>query len=276
MADLFGTPALAGMHLVLEDVDPAPLPKMEALAHKLNDAMDAKATIATTTDLHAGLDGADFVIVCISTGGLPLHGGGPRRAGGARHHPDRRRQRRPGRHQPVPAQRARPGRDRQGDGGALSRCVALQHHQSHDLPDPRRVSRKPPSRPSGCATRWATSAWTWPSRSDAPSRRRVGVGDGRQPLPCGDVPRRRRGQTVWTCSASSPRRSGAWRRLPRIRGDRRPMPFPSSTSRSVICSSSRCSTAGEPSRRQVTATSPSSCPSPSPPSRTGAPRTTSR
>ena len=70
MADLFGTPALAGMHLVLEDIDPAPLPKMEALAHKLNEAMGAKATIATTTDLHASLDGADFVIVCISTGGF--------------------------------------------------------------------------------------------------------------------------------------------------------------------------------------------------------------
>jgi len=27
MADLFGTPALAGMHLVLEDIDPTPLPK---------------------------------------------------------------------------------------------------------------------------------------------------------------------------------------------------------------------------------------------------------
>jgi alpha-galactosidase/6-phospho-beta-glucosidase family protein len=70
MADLFGTPALAGMHLVLEDVDPAPLPKMEALAHKLNDAMGAKATVAATTDLPAALDGADFVIVCISTGGF--------------------------------------------------------------------------------------------------------------------------------------------------------------------------------------------------------------
>jgi len=68
MADLFGTPALAGMHLVLQDIDPAPLPKMEALAHKLKDAMDAKATIAATTDLQAALDGADFVIVCISTG----------------------------------------------------------------------------------------------------------------------------------------------------------------------------------------------------------------
>jgi alpha-galactosidase len=70
MADLFGTPALAGMRLVLEDIDPAPLPKMEALAHKLNEAMDAKATIASSTDLGAALDGAEFVIVCISTGGF--------------------------------------------------------------------------------------------------------------------------------------------------------------------------------------------------------------
>ncbi len=70
MADLFGTPALSGMHLVLEDVDPAPLPKMEALAHKVNDALEAKATVSTTTDLGQALDGADFVIVCISTGGF--------------------------------------------------------------------------------------------------------------------------------------------------------------------------------------------------------------
>ena len=70
MADLFGTHALAGMRLVLEDIDPAPLPKMEALARKLNEAMGAKATIASSTDLGAALDGADFVIVCISTGGF--------------------------------------------------------------------------------------------------------------------------------------------------------------------------------------------------------------
>jgi len=68
MADLFGTPALAGLHLVLEDINPDPLPKMEALAHKLNEAMGAGATIATTTDQRAALEGADFVIVCISTG----------------------------------------------------------------------------------------------------------------------------------------------------------------------------------------------------------------
>jgi alpha-galactosidase len=70
MADLFGTPSLAGMHLVLEDIDPEPLPKMHALAHKLQDALEAKATVSTTTDLRAALDGADFVIVCISTGGF--------------------------------------------------------------------------------------------------------------------------------------------------------------------------------------------------------------
>ncbi len=70
MADLFGTPALSGMHLVLQDIDPAPLPKMDALARKVNDALNAKATVSTTTDLGQALEGADFVIVCISTGGF--------------------------------------------------------------------------------------------------------------------------------------------------------------------------------------------------------------
>jgi alpha-galactosidase/6-phospho-beta-glucosidase family protein len=70
MADLFGTESLRGMHLVLEDIDPDPLPKMEALANKVSAAMDAKATVATTTDQRRALDGADFVIVTISTGGF--------------------------------------------------------------------------------------------------------------------------------------------------------------------------------------------------------------
>ena len=70
MADLFGTPALAGMHLVLGDINPDPLPKMEALAHKLIHALEAKATVAVTTDQKVALEGADFVIVCISTGGF--------------------------------------------------------------------------------------------------------------------------------------------------------------------------------------------------------------
>jgi alpha-galactosidase len=58
------------MRLVLHDIDPAPLPKMDALAHKVDEAIGSRATVATTTDLPTALDGADFVIVCISTGGF--------------------------------------------------------------------------------------------------------------------------------------------------------------------------------------------------------------
>ena len=70
LADLLGTPSLAGVHIVLEDIDPAPLPKMQALAHRVNDALEAKATISTTSDQRRALEGADFVIVTISTGGF--------------------------------------------------------------------------------------------------------------------------------------------------------------------------------------------------------------
>jgi alpha-galactosidase len=70
LADLLGTPSLHGMHVVLEDIDPAPLVKMEALARKLDDAMGAGVTVSTTTDQRAALEGADFVIVTLSTGGF--------------------------------------------------------------------------------------------------------------------------------------------------------------------------------------------------------------
>jgi alpha-galactosidase len=68
IADLFGTPALGGMHLVLQDINPDPLPSMEALAHKVNEALGSGATISATTNQKTALEGADFVIVCISTG----------------------------------------------------------------------------------------------------------------------------------------------------------------------------------------------------------------
>lgn len=70
MTDLLGTASLAGAHVVLMDIDPGPLPKMEALFHKANEALGAKATVATTTDRRRALDGADFVVVTISTGGF--------------------------------------------------------------------------------------------------------------------------------------------------------------------------------------------------------------
>src|SRR6202163_2016734 len=70
ITDLLGTPSLAGVHLVLEDIAPAPLEKMEAIARMADDKLGSKATVSTTTDQRRALEGADFVIVTISTGGV--------------------------------------------------------------------------------------------------------------------------------------------------------------------------------------------------------------
>ena len=42
ITDLLNTPSLAGMHLVLEDIDPAPLAKMEAVARIANDKLQPR------------------------------------------------------------------------------------------------------------------------------------------------------------------------------------------------------------------------------------------
>jgi alpha-galactosidase len=70
ITDLLAVGPLADMHLVLEDIDPAPLEKMEVFARKANEAMGTKMTVETTTDQRRAVDGADFVIVTISTGGF--------------------------------------------------------------------------------------------------------------------------------------------------------------------------------------------------------------
>lgn len=70
VTDLLGTPSLAGCHLVLMDIDPAPLPKMEGVFRRADELLGSKATVATTTDRRRALDGADFVVVTISTGGF--------------------------------------------------------------------------------------------------------------------------------------------------------------------------------------------------------------
>ena len=138
MADLFGTESLRGMHLVLEDIDPAPLPKMEALANKLSAAMDAKATVATTTDQRRALDGADFVIVTISTGGfesmafdldVPVRYGIRQSVGDTVG---------PGGINRALAQHPGHGRHRQGRRVGVPRCLVPQHHQPHDGAHPHR------------------------------------------------------------------------------------------------------------------------------------------
>jgi alpha-galactosidase len=70
LVDLVNTPALHDAHLVLHDIDPAPLPRMVDLAHHLADVRGITLTASGTTDRGAALDGADFVVVNISTGGF--------------------------------------------------------------------------------------------------------------------------------------------------------------------------------------------------------------
>lgn len=70
ITDLLGTPSLAGCHVSLMDVDPVPLPKMERLFARANETLGTRATVDTTTDRGVALDGADFVVVTISTGGF--------------------------------------------------------------------------------------------------------------------------------------------------------------------------------------------------------------
>jgi alpha-galactosidase len=70
ITDLLAVGPLADMQLVLEDIDPVPLAKMEVFARKANEKMGTKMTVSTTTDQRRAVDGADFVIVTISTGGF--------------------------------------------------------------------------------------------------------------------------------------------------------------------------------------------------------------
>jgi len=68
--DLLDTASLAGTDFVLCDIDPEPLPKMEAFTRLAAEQMGVAATVHSTTDQRAALEGADFVVVTISTGGF--------------------------------------------------------------------------------------------------------------------------------------------------------------------------------------------------------------
>jgi alpha-galactosidase len=70
VADLLQLPSLADTELVLQDINPNPLPLMKAFAEKASESLGAHATVETTTDQRAAIDGADAVVVTISTGGF--------------------------------------------------------------------------------------------------------------------------------------------------------------------------------------------------------------
>jgi alpha-galactosidase/6-phospho-beta-glucosidase family protein len=63
-ADLEGT-------IVLHDVNPTALEDIQRYGRKVIDRAGSRFRIETTPDLERGLDGAEFVVVTITTGGLP-------------------------------------------------------------------------------------------------------------------------------------------------------------------------------------------------------------
>jgi alpha-galactosidase len=66
--DIVNTPSLAESEIVLQDINPEPLPAMEDFARHVTGLKGAGITVRSTTDRRDALGGADYVVVCISTG----------------------------------------------------------------------------------------------------------------------------------------------------------------------------------------------------------------
>lgn len=68
--DVLLTDSLKGSHIVLEDLNEEPLETLKKLGEKMIADKGSDCTLGTTTDEAEALEGADFVIVSISTGGF--------------------------------------------------------------------------------------------------------------------------------------------------------------------------------------------------------------
>ena len=94
LIDFANTPSLHDAEIVLQDIDPAPLPRMAEFVEHLADVRGIGMTATGTTDQRQALEGADYVVVCISTGGFDSHAPRPRDPGAVRHEAGGRRHRR--------------------------------------------------------------------------------------------------------------------------------------------------------------------------------------
>lgn len=70
LLDIAGTPSLAEAEIVIEDIDPGPVPAMVDFVHHVARVRGIGLTATGTTDQAAALDGTDYVVLCISTGKL--------------------------------------------------------------------------------------------------------------------------------------------------------------------------------------------------------------
>ena len=68
--DLAVSEVLAGSRIVLEDIEPAHLDYTLPMARRILEQAGTGCTVEATTDQRAALDGADYVVLTISTGGL--------------------------------------------------------------------------------------------------------------------------------------------------------------------------------------------------------------
>lgn len=70
VVDVANTPSLRDAEIVLEDVDPDPLPRMVEYVEHVARIRGIPLRATSTTDQRRALEGADFVVVSISTGGF--------------------------------------------------------------------------------------------------------------------------------------------------------------------------------------------------------------
>ena len=70
VSDIAAQASLHDSHIVLADINPEPLPRMAAYAEHVARIRGIPLTVSTTTDQRVALEGADYVVVNISTGGF--------------------------------------------------------------------------------------------------------------------------------------------------------------------------------------------------------------
>src|SRR6266436_7479505 len=66
--DIVNTPSLAEAEIVLQDINPEPLPDLADFVRHVVGLAGVGITVDATTDRRQALAGADYVVVCISTG----------------------------------------------------------------------------------------------------------------------------------------------------------------------------------------------------------------
>jgi len=68
--DIANTESLRAAQIVLEDINPNSLERVAAYVRHVASIANLELTVSTTTDQREALDGADFVVVTITTGGF--------------------------------------------------------------------------------------------------------------------------------------------------------------------------------------------------------------